>query len=247
MHKEHNMESNDKNKRETHRKESSSKESSKENNKIVFSSLSPLEQERLISRLKEQIVDSHSIMNGRCCMFCGWLCGSFLANAAKPAPTVLTQNLEYIENNYAEPDDVDEPDRIFYEGGDETKIEEYHMAIKENKALDLFEAEIYSLAIASRRYMEEEIHFIDEGTYRKAVELIKDGQNEFVIERLPFLMNQRPMVKLILERAKEENHKEFYEDWGQVLFKFQENREINGKITQMLTEAEFDEVDEKFF
>lgn len=219
--------------------------SSDDKRKIMFFALTPLEQENLIFRLKEQILQSSSIMNGRCCLFCGWLCGSFLPNAAKPAPTVLTENLEYIDQNFNETEE-DEPDRLFFEGGNEDKIKEYYQNIKDNKKLDLPNSDIYSLAIACRKYMEIEIEFLDEELYNKCVELFREDE-EYVIERLPFLLSQRNMVKDMLDIAAKENVKSFYEDWGKVVFKNDNNREINGQMIKALTRANYNEVDEKFF
>merc|ERR1711879_977953 len=148
--------------------------SEEENNsiKIMFFALSPLEQERLISRLKEQILQSNSILDMRCCLFCTWMCNSFVASAAKPAPTVLTQNMDFIKNNFKETEE-DEPDRLFFEGGSDEKVNDYYYRIENNKTVDLEAADLYSLAIACRMYMEKEIMFLDMKINKKVVELFE--------------------------------------------------------------------------
>lgn len=232
--------------KEGNKNENNKSSSSEDKNKIMFFSLSPVEQERLISRLKEQILQSESIFAGRCCLFCSWVWNSYIPSATKPAPTVLTQNLDFIREHFKEKEE-EEPDRLFFEGGSQEKIDEYYTSIKENKTMDLFEADLYSLAIACRMYMEKEIDFLEEDVYRKVVEQFNEEQEDYVIERLPFLFNQRSLVKDVIKISKEENDDECYQDWGNVLFKDTNNKVVNGKILKKLTTTEFDAVDEKFF
>ncbi|OQS53480.1 hypothetical protein EHP00_620 [Ecytonucleospora hepatopenaei] len=238
----HNNENNTTEKKKNH----ISSEEENKTDKIMFFALSPLEQERLISRLKEQILQSDSLLDMRCCLFCTWMCNSFVASATKPAPTVLTENMDFIKNNFKEAEE-DEPDRLFFEGGNDEKVNDYYYRIKNNKKVDLEEANLYSLAIACRMYMEKEIVFLDEKTYKKAVELFENDQEEFIVERLPFLFEQRSMVKDIIRISKEENQQEFYEDWGNILFKDKNNKKTNGEMLKRLTEVDFDYVDKKFF
>ncbi|ORD94084.1 hypothetical protein ECANGB1_1173 [Enterospora canceri] len=215
---------------------------------IYFLSLSPMEQDKLIARLHAQIVEQNVLLNNQCCLFCRWVCSSFLPNASAPAPTALSDNLELIDENFAESEDQ-EPDRLFWEGGNSDKIREYLDKIKRNEKVTNKDTDVYSLAIACKQYMENDVIFIDSGLYQKIVDAYKGDPADaaFAIKRLPFLLYQRSLVKYILDIAHKEDQTEFYEDWGLVLFKDDENREINGKIVEDLTTAEFDVVDPCFY
>lgn len=221
-------------------------------NDIVFENLSPMEQERLSISLSEQIIGGSSILNSGCCLFCRWVGTAFLPNAAKPAPTVLTNTLENIEKNFEE-EENEEPDRLFWEGGSVRRVEEYYSSIKHNREVKIEDADIYSLAVACKDFIRREINFIDIKVYEEIIKQYKvdenhnNGRIQTIVEMLPFVMYQRAMLSYILSIAKKEDSDEFYEDWGSVIFKENDNVVINGKLIKELTEVDFNVVDKKFF
>lgn len=214
--------------------------------KIYYTNLSPMEQEKLTQELISQIMNSRTIFDNTCCLFCRWAQLSFYPNAEQPAPFILSEFLEYIENNFEETEEL-EADRLFWEGGNVDKIQEYYDNIVEDQHIDFANVEIYSLAIACRKYIRDKITFVNQKLYNQIIKLYQDGESEFVIERLPFIIHHRAMTKYILNIAHKENRITYYEDWGDVIFKNTEYRVLNGEIVRKLSSIEFNLILDKFY
>ena len=103
------------------------------------------------------------------------------------------------------------------------------------------------MAIACRKYIQDKITFVNQKLYHQIIKLYQDGEDEFVIERLPFIIHHRAMTKYILSIAHKENRITYYEDWGNVIFKNTDYRVLNGEIIRKLSSIEFNLISDKFY
>ncbi|KAL6122616.1 hypothetical protein NUSPORA_00288 [Nucleospora cyclopteri] len=222
-----------------------------QDNNIYFDSLNSLEREQLQAKLQGELIEAETFMNKCCCgLFCGWLKNSFEPETSKPAPSVLTENMEFLTQEMKENEELIE-NRFFFQGDREESVEDYLEMIKKVKPVDYNIVDIYSLAVACKIYIKKHIKFISDELYEKTVDNYKNNDFIYVTERLPFLMYQRTLLKYIFEIARMQRSEESVKKWAKVVFvkneEASENEQINEGIFKNLLTTEFDIVDKKFY
>lgn len=212
---------------------------------ILFESLVDNEKEYLKNILLGDIFQNQNNYNYPCSVFCNWIVTQFdTIKILAPSP-VLIYNLEFL-NNHSNINNIN----INSDQDYESKQEEYYNNIIQGTEQDYnSNLNINSLIYASKRYIKTHVTFFNNQLIQKVNEVYqensKNEDREFLIERLPFLLANRTVFKLVKGIvSKSENFIDFWYD-SVIPQEINENKRI--EVFKDLLNTDFDYVPLRFY
>ena len=164
--------------------------------RILFESLVDNEKTYLRNVLDTQLFKGPNSYEYPCAVFFRWLIKQFETIKVPAAPSTLLYNLEFLDKKT-------HMKELFEKDGSEAKKEMYLNNIAKSKEQQYTEDDIDPLALASasKEYIKNNVKFFDTQSVEKMNELYQNGANRddrgFFMERLPFIMMNRSVFKLI--------------------------------------------------
>lgn len=210
--------------------------------RILFDSMVENERDSLQHILKCQIYGEDPQSSYPCSVFCGWLVKQLKASKIQPLSPTLMYNLEYLETK--------KNNELFTKEGSSEKKNSYLDKIEKDEVIDYENEEIdlYALAGASREYLLKKAKFFDEKMEKEIKKIYEGGEKtkkDMLKERMPFIMEQRPVFRLIKKVSEPMERKKAIDVWKDVI--------VPNEITQKedvlsdLFDAEFDFVPLSFY
>ncbi|KAM0680095.1 hypothetical protein GINT2_001788 [Glugoides intestinalis] len=217
---------------------------------ILFESLVGNEREYLTKTLKAQMLGKPNDFACTCGSFGKWLSKQFQKITVPQVSSTLVYNLEFLKKKSTLTD-------LFTKEGDKSKEVEYFKSIVEcqpinyeNDALD-----VYALALASKEYVKKEVTFFDKELSRKMTEVYKNKQEEkrVFVERLPFMIDNRSLFKIIKDLCEEFEKKSSLTNealikiWSGAVFPDTIDPELHAPMMKDILLADFDKVPLSFY
>lgn len=168
---------------------------------ILFESLVGNEREYLTKTLKAQMLEKPNDFACSCGSFARWLSTQFRRITIPQISSTLIYNLDFLKKNCTLAD-------LFTKEGDNAKKAKYFESIAQCLPINYEEGDmdIYALASASKEYITTEVSFFDEDLTNKMNEVYRnkdEDKKKMFMERLPFMMDNRSLFKVIKELCEE--------------------------------------------